>query len=735
MHLALTLLAWLVLLAPAAMAAQPRNVLVLYSNNRLLPANVEVDRGLREALATSAERPVELFAEFLDQPTFTGPAYEQATATYLREKYGARPLDVIVVAGPSAFHFALGHRAGLFPGVPVVHVAVDESYMKARQPLPADVVGVPVLYDFAGTIEQALRWHPGTRRLVVVTGTSFIDLRSEAETRAVVARLQPAVAAEFLSGLTSDAVVKRLGALGRGDVVFTPGYFRDGVGRTFSPRESVELIAGASAAPVHGPYGTFIGSGVVGGRMPSYVDMGRQGAQAVNALLAGTPPAGLTLPARMPVLAQVDWRQALKWGIDADAIGADTVVHFRAPTFWEANREQAIAIAAVLLLQAALITALLIQRRLRRQTASALEESEKRMHLAARAASLSTWVWDARRDGAAARVNLRQPADLAKGSAIDFERILQAVHPADREAFTRAVRHAVDAEVELDLEFRTLQPDGSVRWIAARGRVEKAAAGRLTGVALDITARKAAEMQAERDRAALTHMTRVSMLGQLSASIAHQLNQPLAAILGNAEAARKMLDRPQLDLPELKDICDDIVGQNHRAAEVIRRLGALYKRGELALAPLDLNELVTETLELVRTELLTRHVVTVTELAPALPPIDAGRVQLQQVLLNLILNAADAMGTVEPAQRRLIVRTELDGPSARLCVVDHGTGITPEDLRHVFEPFWTTKAGGIGIGLAICQSIVAAHRGRLTAVNNAGAGATFCATLPLRQGA
>ena len=130
-------------------------------------------------------------------------------------------------------------------------------------------------------------------------------------------------------------------------------------------------------------------------------------------------------------------------------------------------------------------------------------------------------------------------------------------------------------------------------------------------MALDITERKAAELQAEKDRAALTHLTRVSMMGQLSASIAHQLNQPLAAILGNAEAARKMLARERLDLVELKEICDDIVTEDNRAAEVIRRLGALYKRGEMKFAPLDLNELVRETLELVRTELMTRHVMPV----------------------------------------------------------------------------------------------------------------------------
>jgi signal transduction histidine kinase len=245
-------------------------------------------------------------------------------------------------------------------------------------------------------------------------------------------------------------------------------------------------------------------------------------------------------------------------------------------------------------------------------------------------------------------------------------------------------------------------------------------------------ARQAAELQAKEDRAALQHMTRVSMMGQMSASIAHQLNQPLAAILGNAEAARKMLGREPVDLAELREICDDIIAEDNRAAEVIRRLGALFKRGEMRLQPLDLNELVLETLALVRTELLSRAVMPVTDLAADLPAIAGGRVQLQQVLLNLILNAADAMSGIGAADRTVTIRTEAAGTDVRCCVIDHGVGIAQEDLKKVFDAFWSTKPGGMGIGLAICQSIVAAHHGSLMAVNNHGGGSTFFVTLPVR---
>ena len=247
---------------------------------------------------------------------------------------------------------------------------------------------------------------------------------------------------------------------------------------------------------------------------------------------------------------------------------------------------------------------------------------------------------------------------------------------------------------------------------------------------MDITPRKRAEMQAERDHAALRHMTRVSLLGQLSASIAHQLNQPLTAILANAEAAQVMLDREPADVAELREICNDIVAEDHRAAAVIRRLGALFKRGEPTFAALDVNELVRDTIELTRANLLARHVVPALRLAPDMPQFSGDRVQLQQLLLNLIVNASDAMEAIPQLERELMITTEAQAGNFLICVADRGPGIPEDALANLFEPFWGTKASGMGIGLAVCRTIAAAHRGSLTAANAPTGGAIFCVRLP-----
>ena len=716
----------------AAGAGLPGNVLVVYSNDRLLPANVEIDRGLQQELAAGSNQRIGLYTEFLDQPSFSGAEYERTEVLYLLQKYATRRPGVIVVAGDEALGFMKRHASELFDGVPVVHLAVGSQALARIGPLPENFVGIASDFDVPGTIQLALRLRPAARRLVVVTGTSEFDRLREAELRALIPALHLDREVEFLAGLPADEVMTRLAALGSSDVVYTTSFFRDGKGIIFVPRDVLAQMAAVSGAPIFGPYDTFLGTGVVGGRMASFAGMGRQAAIVATSLLRGAKPSRLRASRVAPAPANIDWRQVIKWNIDPSLIPADAVVHFREPTLWEAHRKQAIVIAVVIMLQAVLIAALLIQRRRQKRTADALTESKVQMSLAARAARISIWVWDVGQETLpnAARKKKTDPSVIP----VELGAVLKGVHPADRERLARAVKLAAVQGEELDVEYRQLHPDGATSWIAARGRAEKLGE-RLTGVALDITARKSAEQQAEKDRSALTHLARVSMMSQLSVSIAHQLNQPLAAILGNAEVARKMLDRAQPDIAELKEICGDIIAADRRATDVIRRLTALYRRGELKIAPLNLNELICETLDLVRTQLMDRHVVPLIELAPAPPIVEGDRVQLQQVLLNLTLNAVDAMSEVAAEERRLTIRTEVQGPNLEVRVIDRGTGIPPENLANVFEAFWSSKANGIGVGLAICKSIMTAHHGTLTVSNNLDRGVTFCATWPVRQAA
>ncbi len=251
---------------------------------------------------------------------------------------------------------------------------------------------------------------------------------------------------------------------------------------------------------------------------------------------------------------------------------------------------------------------------------------------------------------------------------------------------------------------------------------------------VDITERRRVERMTARQRDELAHLSRVAMLGELSGSLAHELNQPLTAILSNAQAAQRFLAQSPPRVDKLAEILTDIVKSDHRAGAVIQRLRSLLRKEDAQRLPLDTNEVVEESLRLMRSDFLYRHVTVSTDLDEELPAVSGDRNQLQQVLLNLVINGCDAMDGQE-TDRRLMVRTQatVDG-NVEVCVVDRGAGIPAASLERIFEPFVTTKATGMGLGLAICKSIVEAHGGRLWATNNADRGATLHCEFPAKRG-
>jgi C4-dicarboxylate-specific signal transduction histidine kinase len=245
------------------------------------------------------------------------------------------------------------------------------------------------------------------------------------------------------------------------------------------------------------------------------------------------------------------------------------------------------------------------------------------------------------------------------------------------------------------------------------------------------TQRRRAEMEIQQQRTELAHVARVSTLGQLASALTHELNQPLGAILRNAEAAEIFLQKDQPNLEEIRAILADIRRDDRRAGDVIDRMRTLFKRRSMVSGRLDFRNLVEDTVALARPDAEIRQIQIIAQVPPQLPAVHGDRVQLQQVLLNLILNGMDAMNATPRPERRLTVRvSEAKDGNLLVAVSDRGTGIASEDIVHIFEPFFTTKASGMGMGLAISRTIVQAHGGEIRAANNALGGATFAFTLP-----
>jgi C4-dicarboxylate-specific signal transduction histidine kinase len=250
----------------------------------------------------------------------------------------------------------------------------------------------------------------------------------------------------------------------------------------------------------------------------------------------------------------------------------------------------------------------------------------------------------------------------------------------------------------------------------------------------DVTSRKRAEAELHEALANLAHVTRVTALGELAASIAHEVNQPLAAVVTNAAACLRWLDREPANLKEARSTVQSIVEDGSRAGEVIQRVRALVNKTADQKAPLHINEVINEVIGLAQHELLSHQVALRLELAPGLPLVLADRIQLQQVILNLVINAIEAMQPVKDRPRELVIRTRQDETRQVLVTVsDCGVGVAAENADRLFDAFFTTKSGGMGMGLSICRSIVDAHGGRLSALDNAGPGATFQFTLPSHQ--
>jgi len=311
--------------------------------------------------------------------------------------------------------------------------------------------------------------------------------------------------------------------------------------------------------------------------------------------------------------------------------------------------------------------------------------------------------------------------------------VLQRTHPDDRDRVQQTIDRAAQERKDLEFEHRLLMPDGSVRYVNAIGHPVPGPSGDLVefvGTVMDVTERR----RAEEERQALAHANRVTTVGQLTASIAHEVNQPIAAVVTNAHAALRWLNMQPSDPEEVRQALDRIVKAGRRAGDVISRMRALVRKAPPRNDPLDINEVIREVIALTRSELDRTGTELQTRLADGLPLVPGDRIQLQQVMVNLILNAVEAMSGSDEGSRELLISTEEDGANGvRIAVRDWGPGLKPESLDRLFDAFYTTKPDGMGMGLSICRSIIEAHGGRVWATANVPQGAVFQFTLPQQE--
>jgi C4-dicarboxylate-specific signal transduction histidine kinase len=389
----------------------------------------------------------------------------------------------------------------------------------------------------------------------------------------------------------------------------------------------------------------------------------------------------------------------------------------------------------LLLMEVCFIIALFFADRHRRRLERSLRESDERTAFASEAAHLGFWRINTRTGQTWMSEQARLINNIEPGAEISLSAWLAAIHPDDRAKTRQAIDDAVASGNLFECEQRVQLNDGEVRWVSSRGRSRQVSSSsvELTGIVMDITSRKQMEIRSEQQHQQLAHLARVGIVGDLSGGLAHELNQPLTAILSNAQAAQRMMVRQQSP-SDLRETISDIIDDGTRARELIRNVRTLLKKGDAQFGSVDINGVIRRALDLAHSDLVTSGIRLMTSLGTDVPTIRADRIQMEQVVLNLLVNAIEAMSGLDRAHRSLVISTFLDGrvPQAiRIAISDSGAGVPIDAMNELFEPFFTTKEQGLGLGLWLCRSIVLAHGGQLWAVNNPDRGTTFHIALPV----
>jgi len=372
----------------------------------------------------------------------------------------------------------------------------------------------------------------------------------------------------------------------------------------------------------------------------------------------------------------------------------------------------------------------------RRRDATMLRERDARINLASESAELAFWSINFETKKTWMSEKGRAIFNIPPDEPLSRELFLSRVHPEDRSAVDEAIDRARDSSKTFEIEYRLLRPDGETRWVIARGRYghnEQGGMRDLIGVAIDVTAQARANLELRLQREEMARLSRVSAMGELTASLAHELNQPLTAIASNAAAGRRMLMQGPPNSAEFEELLADVSTDAHRAGEIIHGIHRFVRKSEGTRRVVNLNEIVREVLRLLHSDFLGRETAVETDLLAGLPSIHADPVHLQQVLMNLLINSMEAMQATPPQKRRIVICTRMEAESLVLISVrDHGGGLPKENLEKIFDGFYSTKPNGMGMGLTIVRSIVEAHGGTLGAENSEG-GARFSIRLPVSR--
>lgn len=712
--------------------AQPQRtptVLTIHWGAEDAPSTPVIDAAIKESLLSNPEAPVAYFNEYLESDRLPVEAASAALSTYIQQKYASRPIDVVIAVADPAFQFVRQHRSELFPNVPIVAAttSVVDSPLRTEG---GGATGVTGGVGYGSTLALALQLQPSTKRVFVVAYAPTLNLAESI--RPEFLPFAKRVELTYFEEPSIDRLLAAVRALPADSIVLFARHSREEGPNALLPADVARLVSEASPVPVYGISNVYMGTGVVGGMLASREQIGRRLGEMTRMILSGMPAKDIPIEP-IPLRATLDWRELRRWGIDPSVLTDGADLRFRQPTIWENYSRYIVAAIVLIALQTLFISALLVQRRQRRAAEAALRESEAHFRILADTVPVMVW-----RSGVDKKRDFFNQTWLAyTGRTLEQELgdgWAEGVHPDDLAYCLGTYTSAFDARQPFRMEYRLRRFDGEYHVVLDSGvpRLEDdgSFAGYI-GSCIDISDRKQAERALQETHAELSRLSRLTALGEFAASIAHEVRQPLTAIIINARICLRWLSAAEPDLEEVKAGLMDVVTAGQRAEEVIKRNRELFRHHKVEAALVDINTVIGEAAALVAARLRDNQISLVMSLGEGLPPVVGDRIELQQVLLNLVANAIDAMERVPPESRRIDISSSPTGEEfVQVTVTDQGTGLDGVDVERMFTLSYTTKDAGTGVGLSVSRSIVEAHGGKLWAEQNAGRGATFCFTIP-----